>query len=273
MYSPQKLAAIEAAVIEVAILAGQYLKHEHGRFASEATELKGKNNLVSYVDRQAEAMIMQGLASLVPDAVFLGEETGMQGDESADWMWIVDPLDGTTNFIHGLPLFSVSIALCYQREPVVGVVYEPMREECFSAYTGSGTKLNGVSIHVSSAQQLETSLLATGFPYFKFELMTEYLALLGHLMEATRGMRRMGSAAIDLAYTACGRFEGFFEYNLSPWDVAAGVLLVREAGGTVTAFENLRSPIFGQQIVASNGAIHQALRATIRTYFKIDERD
>ncbi len=271
MMNTEKLQWLEEQIIRVAREAGHYLKEENQRFSSEATEYKGKNNLVSYVDRQAEALILTGLTPLMEEAVFLGEESGINGDESAEWMWIVDPLDGTTNFIHGLPLFSVSIALCYQQEPVVGVVYEPMRDECFSAASGLGARLNGNPIKVSTSGQLETSLLATGFPYFRFELMNEYLSLLGHLMEATRGMRRMGSAAIDLAYTACGRFEGFFEYNLSPWDVAAGVLLVREAGGTVTAFEQKRSPIFGQQIVASNSYVHHELLSVIQSHFRITQ--
>lgn len=265
----QIIADLEPAIIEVAKQAGAFLKLEQSRFSADSTELKGKNNLVSYVDRQAEAMIKEGLLPLFPDAVFLGEETGMNGDEAADWMWVVDPLDGTTNFIHGLPLFSVSIALCFKKEPVLGVVYEPHREECFSAVQGFGARLNGISIAVSPAKTLENSLLATGFPYFKFEYMAEYLSLLGYLMEATRGMRRMGTAAIDLAYTACGRFEGFFEYNLSPWDVAAGVVIVREAGGTVTAFEPQRSPLFGHQIVASNSLIHEELLRSIRKHFRL----
>lgn len=267
----QIIADLELEVVKVAKQAGAFLKLEQSRFSADSTELKGKNNLVSYVDRQAEAMIMEGLLPLFPEAVFLGEESGISGNDSADWMWIVDPLDGTTNFIHGLPLFSVSIALCYQKEPVLGVVYEPYREECFSAVKGFGARLNGTTIAVSPAKTLENSLLATGFPYFKFEYMAEYLSLLGFLMEATRGMRRMGTAAIDLAYTACGRFEGFFEYNLSPWDVAAGVIIVREAGGTVTAFESERSPLFGHQIVASNGSIHEELLGSIRKHFQLTD--
>lgn len=265
------IAKLEPAVIAIAHQAGAFLKLEQSRFSADSTELKGKNNLVSYVDRQAEALIQEGLTPLFPEAVFLGEESGISGDDTADWMWVVDPLDGTTNFIHGLPLFSVSIALCYKKEPVLGVVYEPFREECFSAVQGFGARLNGKPIAVSPTETLENSLLATGFPYFKFEYMAEYLSLLGFLMEATRGMRRMGTAAIDLAYTACGRFEGFFEYNLSPWDVAAGVVIVREAGGTVTAFEQHRSPLFGHQIVASNSKIHAELLSSIRAHFKLME--
>jgi myo-inositol-1(or 4)-monophosphatase len=254
------------SVQEIAKQAGHYLINEQQSFSRESLELKGKNDLVSYVDRNTEKIIFDGLQTLVPEAGFLGEETGISGSD-AEWLWVVDPLDGTTNFIHGLPLFSVSIGLLHHNKPYLGVVYDPYREELFSAELNKGSWLNGVRIYTSPETSLERSLLATGFPYFNFQQLPEYLSLLGDLMASCHGMRRMGTAAIDLAWTACGRFEGFFEYNLSPWDVAAGTIIVTEAGGIVNDFENNDNPLFGKQILASNKNIYKPLLEKIRHHF------
>jgi myo-inositol-1(or 4)-monophosphatase len=188
---------------------------------------------------------------MLPGSGFIAEE-GTSTKKSDTYNWIIDPLDGTTNFSHGVPVFAVSIALMKRNELVLGVVYEINRDECFHAVKGQGAFLNHVSIKVSPVQTIDKALLATGFPYYNFDQMKQYLAILDEFMKGTHGLRRMGSAAVDLAYTACGRFEGFFEYNLQPWDVAAGALIVKEAGGLVTDFSGGNDFLFGRQIVAGN---------------------
>uniref|UniRef100_UPI003592FA45 inositol monophosphatase family protein n=1 Tax=Aquiflexum sp. TaxID=1872584 RepID=UPI003592FA45 len=173
------------------------------------------------------------------------------------YTWIIDPLDGTTNFIHGLPIFSVSIGLRYLDEIVIGVVYEINFHECFYAMKGHGAFCNGKPIKVSSVKSLSESLIATGFPYSAFSQIDAYLDVLKELMRKCHGVRRLGSAAIDLCYVACGRVEGFFEYDLKPYDVAAGALIVKEAGGAVNDFRQGDKYLFGKEILASNGYIHQ----------------
>jgi myo-inositol-1(or 4)-monophosphatase len=241
------------------------LLKQRDEFDQKRVEIKGKNDLVSYVDKEAEKMIVSKLQQLFPEAGFVTEEATV-AQERAHYSWIIDPLDGTTNFIHGLPIFSVSIALMEANEVVLGVVYEVNRDECFYATKGGGAFCNDKPISVSDAPTIDKSLLATGFPYYNFEKLTEYLAILNELMKNTHGLRRMGSAAVDLAYVACGRYEGYFEYNLNPWDVAAGVLIVEEAGGKVTDFSGGRDFVFGRELVAAN-AIHTELLGVIQKFW------
>ena len=238
-----------------------FIRTESARFTEANVETKGQNNLVSYVDTTAERRFVEGLSRLVPEAGFIAEEgTG----EKADGLnWVIDPLDGTTNFVHGLPCYCTSVALMRGNEPLLGVVLEVTRDERFSAWKGGGAFLNGTPIRVSTRTDLRDSLLATGFPYDDFIFVGEYTDLLRELMHRTRGIRRLGSAAADLAYVACGRFEAFYEYGLNSWDVAAGVLLVREAGGRVSGFHPGKDPVFDEQIVASNSAIHAELLEVI----------
>jgi myo-inositol-1(or 4)-monophosphatase len=212
--------------------------------------------LVSFVDKESEKVLKQRLSNILPSSSFLGEESGSDGIQDSEFLWIVDPLDGTTNYLHGLPVFSISVALLKNGEPIVGVVDCPVLKETFTAYSGGGAHLNGEPISVAMNKRLSDTLIATGFPYYKFDRMDAYLEVLADLMQSTHGLRRMGSAAIDLAYTACGRFDGFFEMNLSPWDVAAGVLLVREAGGKVTDFQGNSSVIFNKEILAASESIY-----------------
>ena len=242
-------------VISVAKKAGNFILSEQNKFKNERVEKKGHNDFVSYVDRGAEEIIVAGLKNLIPGAAFHTEEATTERT-SAEYTWVIDPLDGTTNFIHGVPFFAVSIALLQNNEPVLGVVYEINRDEMFSAIKDGGTKLNGVPIHVSNCEKVSESLVGTGFPYYDYHLMDNYLELFKHLMQHSHGLRRPGSAATDLAYTAAGRFDSFYEYSLSPWDVAAGILLVREAGGTVTNFEGGDDAIFTKEIVATNSKLH-----------------
>lgn len=244
----------------IARQAGAFIRQESRAFNRQATEYKDVNNLVSYVDKETEKQLVDALHKLVPEAGFITEEdtTGTVADQSG-LNWIIDPLDGTANFIHGLPVFSVSVALAEGNQPLAGVVYDVPRDDCFSAWQGGGAvvSLNGggvEKIRVSPAATLGESLIATGFPYYRFEGMQNYLHILESLMQQTHGLRRMGSAAIDLAYVACGRFEAFYEYNLNSWDMAAGVLLVQEAGGRVTDFTGGDAFLFRGDVVAGGPA-------------------
>lgn len=244
---------------------GDFIRTESARFDESKIEYKGKNDLVSYVDKTAEKMLVQGLENILPGSGFIAEE-GTSNRRSDIYNWIIDPLDGTTNFTHGIPVFSISVALMKRGQLVLGVVYEVNRDECFHAIKGEGAFLNHMPIKVSPVKTLERSLLATGFPYYDFEQMRQYLSILNELMQTTHGLRRMGSAAVDLAYTACGRFEGFFEYNLNAWDIAAGALIVQEAGGTVTDFKGGDDFLFGREIVAGN-VVRPELLKTIQKYW------
>jgi myo-inositol-1(or 4)-monophosphatase len=246
-------------------LVGAYIREEAKSFNYHFVEEKGLNDLVSYVDKTAEEQIVKGLKKILPEAGFITEE-GTAGYSTEEYRWIVDPLDGTTNFTHGLPVFAVSIALIHLEELVVGVVYEINKDEMFSATLGKGALLNGKPIKVSSREKLSESLLATGFPYYNFEQMPAYLNILNEFMQSTHGLRRMGSAAVDLAYVACGRFEGFFEYNLNAWDVAAGSLIVKEAGGEVTDFNLGSNFLFDREIIAG-GKVLIEMQSIISKYW------
>ncbi len=251
-----QLATLLEQTQEIAKEAGAFIRKERQTFNLDKVEHKGLNDLVSYVDKEAEKMIVSRLRKILPEAGFITEE-GTAVNNAGELTWVIDPLDGTTNFIHGLPVFAVSIALMKKNEVILGVVYEVNRHECFYAMKGGGAYCNDTKIRVSGAKTLSESLIATGFPYYNFELVDKYMAALKELMKSTHGLRRLGSAAVDLCYVASGRSEGYFEYNLNSYDVAAGALIVEEAGGTVTDFKKGRDFIFGRQIVSTNGLIHQ----------------
>lgn len=236
---------------DIARQAGQFIREERSKITPEDVELKEKASLVTYVDKNAEKMIVAKLHMILPEAGFVTEE-GTADENGETWQWVVDPLDGTTNFIHGIFPHSVSIGLTKDNDPVAGVVYEVGQDELFSAWKGGGAWLNGTRISVSRSSSHEDVLLATGFPYYNFEIMAQYLKVLEFFMIETRGMRRMGSAAVDLAYVACGRFDGFFEHALHAWDIAAGIILVKEAGGKVCDFKGSDNYLFGREIIAAN---------------------
>lgn len=238
------------AVIQAAKQAGAFIREQRLAFDQKNVVQKGLNDLVSYVDLESEKMLVKELSKLLPGSGFITEENTASG--LAEYNWIIDPLDGTTNFVHGIPCFAVSIALEQRSSIVLGVVYEVNRDECFSAMAGGGARLNGKSIHVSDRRSLSESLIATGFPIFNFSRQEAYLEVLKQLMQQTRGIRRIGSAASDLCYLACGRVDAFFEYNLNAWDVAAGALIVQEAGGLVSDFSRGENWLFGKEICAAN---------------------
>jgi myo-inositol-1(or 4)-monophosphatase len=252
--------------IYIAKEAGAFIRKERENFNLEKVEQKGLNDLVSYVDKESEKLIILKLSNILPEADFIAEE-GTKGTSGKEYTWIIDPLDGTTNFIHGIPAFAVSIGLKYREEIVLGVVYEINLDECFYAIKGGGAFCNTRQIKVSEAKDLSSSLIGTGFPYSAIGKIDNYLNALKSLMEKTHGLRRIGSAATDLCYVACGRFEGFFEYNLQPYDVAAGLLIVQEAGGKITDFQKGTDYLFGKKIIASNGHIHEALWKEIDTFW------
>ena len=204
--------------------------------------------------KTSEKKIVAGLEKIFPQAGFITEEKTINkiGEE---YNWIIDPLDGTTNFIHSIPCYAISIALMQNKTLVMGIVYEINLDECFYAWEKSKAYLNEKEIHVSKNVSLEHSLLATGFPYYNYSKMDEYIELFKHFMVHTRGLRRLGSAATDLAYVACGRFEGFYEYSLQSWDVAAGAFIVQQAGGKVVDFKGKNDFVFGKEIIASNAFI------------------
>lgn len=248
---------VEAICVEVAT----FIRAEAGKLTADGITEKSANNLVTHVDHTAEDRLVEALERLLPEAGFIAEEgSGEKGD---GLNWIIDPLDGTTNFVHGIPCYCISIALVDGTEPILGVVHEVTRDERFTAWKGGGAYMNGKRILVSPRKELQESLLATGFPYDDFGYEAEYMDLLRELMHRTRGIRRLGSAAADLAYVACGRFEAFYEYGLNSWDVAAGVLLVREAGGRVSGFAPSKDPLFDEEIVATNRAVHDELLEVI----------
>lgn len=235
----------------VAKKAGQFIREERLKITDDDIELKGKASLVTYVDKNAEKLIVDELTQILPEAGFITEE-GTADSDGETLKWVIDPLDGTTNFIHGIFPHSVSIALMKNDQPIVGVVYEVGQDELFAAWQDGGAWLNGKPISVSKNRTHEDVLLATGFPYYNFEMLNEYLKLLEFFMMETRGMRRMGSAAVDMAYVACGRFDGFFEHALHAWDIAAGIIILQEAGGKVCDFKGGDNYLFGKEIVASN---------------------
>ncbi len=216
---------------------------------------KGRHDLVTQADVETEQKIIEVIRHYHPDDAFLGEETSADAGLSDARTWIIDPIDGTTNFAHAFPVFCISIALWENKEAKAGVVYEFNSGELFSAEKGGGAFLNGRPISVSKADKPEEALLATGFPYRDLEIIDPYLGLLKVFMEETHGVRRPGSAAYDLASVAAGRIDGFFEYALSPWDVAAGTLLITEAGGTVTDWQNGQDWLFGKRIICGNEAM------------------
>lgn len=261
----QVLQSAKSLTLEV----GSFIRTESKTFKKSDIEHKGFNDLVSYVDKQAEEKLVAGCSKIVPDAGFITEE-GTASNRKEEFNWIIDPLDGTTNFTHGLPVFAISLALMQHDKIVLGIIYEINKDECFYAIKGGKAYCNEEQIHVSEVRELGQSLIATGFPYYDFGQMSKYLDILNSFMQKTHGLRRLGSAAVDLAYTACGRFEGFFEYNLKPWDVAAGIIIMQEAGGIVTDFKGGDNFLFGGEIVAS-GHTHQGLLEIIGSHWNGDK--
>ena len=248
--------------IEAAKEAGRFLKFSVGKVRSVEMKKGEERNLVSEIDRTSEQKIIGIIRQHYPGHAILAEESGASSTTS-DYKWVIDPLDGTTNFLHGVPVFCVTIAIEHKGQVVAGVVYDPNLDELFTAERGSGAYCNGRRLKVSQASELINSLLVTGFPY---DIAQNPDNAAGHfvnfLMEA-QGIRRLGSAALDLSYVAAGRFDGFWEVNLHPWDMAAGLLFVQEAGGKTSDFRGGASSIYTRQVLATNGRIHEAMQTIL----------
>lgn len=258
------LLEIEKNVINVCLEVSDFMKKESASFDRNRIEQKeGFNNLVSYVDKESEKRIVKALKSIVPAAGFITEEGTVEQSKQQEYNWIIDPLDGTTNFLHGLPLYAISIGLAHRGIPVVGVVHNVVPNECFHAVMEGKAYCNDKEISVSSITVLNESLLATGFPYYHLDKNDAYMEIIKTFLNKTHGIRRLGSAAIDLAYVACGRLEGFFEYNLNAWDVAAGTLILKQAGGHITDFKGGNNYVFGGELCASNQLVHREMLEVI----------
>jgi len=260
------LGKVKDRLIMTAQKAGGFIREESRRFNTQAIEYKEVNNVVSYVDKEAEKMIVESLSGLDEAIGFITEEETAATRDRDGYNWIIDPLDGTANFVHGLPHYSVSLALAHGKEVLAGVVYHIPADETYWAVKGGGAWKGEQKLSVSPAARLQETLMATGFPYYRFEEMNKYIKILEELMQNTHGLRRFGSAALDLAYVAEGRYDGFFEYNLNSYDMAAGVLLVKEAGGSVTDFSGSNNYLFGGDVVAG-GPAHGELLKVIKKYW------
>jgi len=259
------LQEIRGKVEELCSEVGDFILDEKSKVGHEDIETKSLNSLVSYVDKTAEEKLVKGLKELLPEAGLITEED-TPNERDTKQRWVIDPLDGTTNYLHGIPVFAISVALLEENDPLVGVVYELGQKEMFSAARGEGCTLNGKDVKVNR-KDISNSLIATGFPYYDFERMNEFLEMLKRLFKDSRGVRRLGSAATDLAYVACRRFDAYFEYGLSSWDVAAGVLLVTEAGGKVSDFSGGDDFIFGAEIIAGSATAFGPIQAMTEKYF------
>lgn len=235
---------------------GKFIKGEVKKVKPGDVITKDLNSLVSYVDKTAEEQLVKGLSELIPNAVFFTEEDTVENQEG-EYRWIIDPLDGTTNFLYQIPIFSVSVALEYQGELVIGIVYEVNNDECFYAWKDGGAFLNGEKISVSNKKETANALVATGFPYHNYDRIQPYFETLEYFMRNSVGIRRLGSAAVDLAYVACGRFDLYFEYTLNLYDIAGGVVLVKEAGGVITDFAGGDGYLTGAEVLAANPDVYK----------------
>ncbi len=231
---------------------GIFIQEERKNFSiSKDVEIKGHSNYVTYIDKASEERLVKKLGDLIPESGFIAEE-GTSEKRGEVYNWVIDPIDGTTNFIHGLSPYSISVGLMRNKEIVLGVVYEISHGEMFYAWEGSDAFLNEEKIRVSANSEHQQALIVTGFPYCNFKHLDSYFSIMREVMEKASGLRRLGSAAIDLCYVACGRFEAFWEYALNPWDVAAGSFIVKQAGGKVSDFSGNEGYLFGGEIIASN---------------------
>lgn len=262
MSNPSQLDAYLTIAQDAARQAGALLKDNW--LKTKTVEIKTDLvDLVTNVDKAVDRLITDFLHSRFPAHQILAEESDLSGPQSP-YRWYIDPLDGTTNFAHTYPHFCVSIGLSHASQQIIGVVYDPIRDEMFCARRGQGATLNGTPIHVSSTASLDRSLLMTGFPYDRRQRSAFYLRFYEAFMLCSQGVRRGGSAALDLCYTACGRADGFWEWRLHPWDTAAGSLIVEEAGGQMSTFSGEEFVVTGEQTLASNGHLHQALIAVLQ---------
>jgi len=262
----QQLKLICQKACELIRQTGSYIKNQlDDRDQVEFFE-KGIHDFVTQVDKNSEKQLIKGLSEILPGSGILAEEN-TANTQAEELMWIIDPLDGTTNFIHSIPVYSISVALQQHGQTILGIVYEINMQECFYAWKGGKAYLNDREIRVSSTSNMHHALFATGFPYYDYSRIGPYMDLLSYLVQHTSGLRRLGSAAVDLAYVACGRFEGFYEYGLHSWDVAAGAFIVQQAGGRVCDFRGGESFVFGKEIIATNSVIFNDFMKVVKQFF------
>lgn len=254
--------------IKAAKLAGKLLVDNLGKITSRDIERKRKFDFVTEIDLESERLIISTIKGCFPEHAIFSEESDKESSVRGQYRWIIDPLDGTTNYIHAYPAFAVSIALEYEQEIILGVIYDPLRNELFYGEKGGGAFLNGKDIHVSHISELKDSLLATGFPFRSKEYLDIYLTAFASLFRQVSGIRRAGSAALDFAHLACGRCDGFWEIGLSPWDIAAGSLLIEEAGGVITDFNGGHQHIWNGNVVAGNKFIHGEVLKVVKEVFQ-----
>ena len=254
---------LEHIVKQVIILAkeaGKFIQTERQNFDPAKIEFKGHSaNLVSYVDKETEKLLVKGLKNIIPGAGFITEEGTVAQHQSEEFCWLIDPLDGTTNFLHNVPVYCTSIGLMQGDKVVAGVVFDPNRNECFYAWQGGGAWCNDHKIAASKPLNMSQCLIATGFPSHDSAKYDAYLNVLRDLMKDSHGLRRCGSAAIDMCWVAAGRFDAYFEYNINSYDIAAGCIILQEAGGIVTDFKGENDYVFGRNIIASCGVIQTDL--------------
>jgi len=254
-------------VCSLVIEVGSYVYEERMKLREEDIIVKGLHNFVSYVDMTSEDMLKAGLRKIFLDAGFICEESGE--DRRFEYNWVIDPLDGTTNYIHGMPFYSISVALMRREEVILGVVYDIERRNIYYSYEGLDCSYkNSDKIYISNVRLIEDALVGTGFPYSDFKYMVEYIELFKYFMEHSHGVRRPGSAALDLVLTGEGVFDIFYEYGLSSWDVAAGSFIVKQSGGIVGDFEGGENYIFGREIVATNRYLYKKVIELTKKYFK-----
>jgi myo-inositol-1(or 4)-monophosphatase len=256
--SPIELNSFLETAREVAVEGGKVLQHYWGKL-QDIHDKAFAGDLVTEADRESEKKILDRLQRDFPQHAILSEEAGWSNIQTKDFLWIVDPLDGTTNYTHQYPLVAVSIALLFQSQPILGIVYNPIQQEMYCAAIGLGTTLNGAPVRVSKVNSISHSLLGTGFAYDRRETSDNNYAEFCHITNLAQGVRRGGSAALDMSYVAAGRLDGYWERGIMAWDVAAGVVLVREAGGIVSAYDQGPLDIFSGRILATNVLIHQEL--------------
>ena len=251
-------------VVKLASEVALYIQRESLNFSLEKVETKNRNDFVSYVDKEAERRLVEKLSEIIPDSGFITEEGTIKQEQDKDFCWIIDPLDGTSNFIHTSTPYAISIALTYKKELVVAVIHEITRNESFYAWKGSKAYLNGAEIRVSTVKKVSDALIATGRPHNYMNNYAQMIVLMDYFLQRTHGVRQSGSAATDLAYVACGRYDGRYEFGLKPWDMAAGVLIIQQAGGCVCSFDGNDNYFETGSLIVSNHFILSELKSVIK---------
>ncbi|MFK7947519.1 MAG: inositol monophosphatase [Saprospiraceae bacterium] len=272
MLTSQELLKISTEAKKNILEVAKFIKNEFGKVSKAAIEDKGLNDLVSYVDKTAEERLVSGLSTILPQATFVTEEATIENKVS-EYYWIIDPLDGTTNFLHGIPHFAISVALVHKGKPIIGIIHDVMRNECYIAVTQQGAFLNDKRLAVSQSENILQSVLGMGFPYSQYTSMEKVAKSLQYFLYNARGLRRIGSAALDLAYVAAGRLDGFYEVNLNAWDVAAGICIVKEAGGIVQDFSGSDNYLYGKEIIATNPNIAKELQELVYQFYIQTEKN